>query len=223
MYQTKNYLILGIAVLLLFASCSSPTSGSGSSSISDDDSSSTNTIAESEDLFVSDGSGQTFATNIFEYGSGNGATYWTEILPASDTFTTVNVEMSKISGYKLGGFGVFFSHSDADSNDFSALTVLLNMNGEYCIGLIEDSAFSYIKEWTSNSYIIASYNVANRVCITEQSAGRYSIAVNGETIDEFEDDSDPVHDGGGYGYIAVVSPLENFPSEAVEVYFETIP
>ncbi|MDC7239503.1 MAG: hypothetical protein PQJ50_03985, partial [Spirochaetales bacterium] len=69
--------------------------------------------------------------------------------------------------------------------------------------------------------IKGGYSQYNTLRIEEyDSAGRYKLYINNTETEDFEDPGTEVHDGGTYGYLAVVTPIENFPSVPVTVYFE---
>lgn len=202
---------------LALMSCPSPTSSDtiDELDINDDD----DTYIEEDETLFSDQTGEiAFSINYFEFGSGQGATYWMEQEASEGNFEELSFDLNKVSGYKLGGFGVFFSQREKDTDDFNALSILLNADGEYCVGLIEDSSFTYIKEWTNHDNLNSGYNLENSINLT-LSGDIYTLTINDGYACEFEDASEEQHNDGGYGYLAVVSPLENFPSITVNVLF----
>jgi len=80
-----------------------------------------------------------------------------------------------------------------------------------------------LKEWTDCISLNRGYSQNNRISITSPSPGFFRISLNGVHVLEFKDSSNPVHEGGGSGYLAVVSPLENFPSIPVSIEFYPVP
>lgn len=216
----KKYKIIFCLFLLpILCSCPSPVS-STRPDVPDPDNP---PVIEKQELFVEAGSVRTFSTNIYEFGAGQGATYWVEEESAVPLFYDFSVEVKKLSGYSLGGYGVFFAQRNSVTEDFAALALIINNVGEYCVGLIEDKSFSYLKEWTDSAYLIKGYNQGNRLSISGLGQGEFRVSINGNEVFEFTDSSDPVLSGGGFGYLAVISPLENFPSIPVTVQFETQP
>lgn len=208
--------ILLLSLTILFCSCPSPVSEKTPDIPDADDP----PVVEKEDLFIDNGSSRIFSTNTYEFEAGSGATYWVEEEVSSASFYPLSVSIKKISGHSLGGFGVFFAQRDLGNTAFSALTVLINCEGEYCIGLMENQSFSYLKEWTDCSYLIQGYNQNNTLAIEGDVPGEFRISLNGSEVYQFKDSSEPVLSGGGFGYVAVVSPLENFPSIPVTIEFE---
>jgi len=218
----KTILQITILLLLLPILCGCPTPIESSSAMPPD---LTNPpLIKDPDLFIDVGSDtRLFSVNEYKLGPGEGVTYWFEEVPSALDFSTVSVNINKISGYRLGGFGVFFSQKNISTSDFSALTVLIDTERNYCIGLISEGSFSYIKTWSNHLAINSGDNRNNKITISEISDGKYQLNINEVDIWDFEDQSDPKHNGGGFGYIAVVTPLENFPSIPVSIKYENIP
>lgn len=211
-------LIISSLLVLSLCSCPSPVNDNRPD-IPDPDSPN---IVENEDLFVSNGSTRMFSTNYYEFGAGNGATYWIQEEHAVSAFYDFSVSMKKISGHSLGAFGVYFAQRSDGSVDFSSLVVFINSVGEFCVGLIDNGSFTYLREWTDCDFLIRGYNQSNSVSVKGSGTGEYRIILNGNEVLSFEDPSEPAHVGGGFGYLAVVSPLENFPSIPVSVLFENL-
>lgn len=208
-----------LLLIFLFSSCPSPTTDSSSELPIDHEP----PVLEKEDFFISNGNTRIFSTNTYEFGTGFGATYWIEESGSTESFNPFSISVKKLSGHTLGGFGVFFAQRNIGSAEFSALTVLINCQGEYCIGLIENQSFSYISQWTDCSFLIQGYNQINVISISGDVPGEYWISFNQNDVYQFKDSSEPLHSGGGFGYLAVVSPLENFPSVPVSIEFEKHP
>lgn len=205
-------------LILLFSSCPSPTGKTTYEPPEPD----IPEFVEENTLFELTDSVRLFSTNIFEYGAGNGTTYWIEEESPVPMFSDFSVRLTKISGHSLGGYGVFFAQRNSVTDDFSALAVLINTVGEFCVGLIDQGTFAYIKEWTDSDFLSYGYSLNNNLSVEAIDTGEYRILFNGEEVYSFEDSSDEPHTGGGFGYLAVVSPLENFPSVPVKVEFENL-
>ena len=218
MMRKTLLLVFMVLSLILLSSCPSPVSSNDDNSTSDPTST---VVTEAAEFFVEDsGTGETvFSLNSTSLLSSNGSTYWTSA-GSGESFSTINVTMRKTSGNNVGGFGIIFAQ-DGSGNDQSALVFMINILGEYCVGLVADNSFEYIREWTDAGSVISGYSQYNALRIEEyDSAGRYKLFINNTEVNDFEDPSSEVHDSGNYGYLAVLTPVESFPSVPVTVYFE---
>ncbi|MDC7220201.1 MAG: hypothetical protein PQJ59_09685 [Spirochaetales bacterium] len=213
----KSALLL--LVLILFSGCPTPVS----SDTEVDDSDITDIDVETDTTlydFDSDYDG-IFATNDSDVVDEGGATYWVVKEEASDSFSTVEVTVEKTSGYNSGGYGVIFAQEDSGTEDFSCLVLMINISGQYCVGLVSDSVFEFIEEWTYFDYLTQGYSQENTLRVEEdEEAGSFLIYINDSLAYDFEDPSTEPHTGGGHGYITVVTPLEDFPNDPVRVYFK---
>ena len=220
MEKAVYYLFLLMFVCLL-SSCPTPTTAT--SGDNDGGDASSLPVEESAVYFTDDtGSGETvFSLNEVSAVTSGGSTYWGEVRDENTDFSSLEIIVKKSSGSNVGGFGVIFAQRDTGTDDFSALVVMINILGEFCIGLVEENSFDYICEWASVDNIVTGYSMTNTIRIEEyESSGRYKLYINDLETEDFEDPSETVHDGGGYGYLAVVTPVEKFPSVPVTVYFE---
>ncbi|MBB6480909.1 hypothetical protein [Spirochaeta isovalerica] len=215
MKRILPFLILTVTVSF-FTACPSPT---GNSTYEPPEPELPEFVEENT-LFELNDSVRLFSTNVFEFGAGNGTTYWIEEEIPVPVFSDFAVRLTKNSGHSLGGYGVFFAQRNSGTADFSALAVFINTVGEFCVGLIEQGTFSYIKEWTDSDSLSYGYSLNNILSVEAIDTGEYRIIINGEEVYSFEDSSEEAHTGGGFGYLAVVSPLENFPSVPVKIEFE---
>jgi hypothetical protein len=177
---------------------------------------------EASTLFLSDPvtGEKVFSINTVSTLLNGGATYWSETVPEGPHFHPFEVILRKSSGHGGGGFGFYFSQRDSDRDSFSAPALFINIYGEYCAGVIHDRIFEYVLPWTGSEYLIKGYGQNNIIGIEAGSEpGQYTILFNGNFVNQWVDPSDTVHLGSGLGYLAVVTPLENFPSVPVIIRY----
>ena len=175
---------------------------------------------ESPSLFISNPLTDEIIFSFNTISSAKGATYWTEISPHNNLFEPIELTLRKTSGYSSGGYGIFFSQRDRFTNLFSCLVLFINIQGEYCTGVVTERSFTYILPWTTAEFLLKGYGQNNTLTIkSENEPGTYQIYLNGNFTNTFEDPSENIHIGNGHGYITVVTPMENFPSQPVTVIY----
>ncbi len=212
----KNYcifLLVAFSVLQL-SSCPTPVDSGHRA----DPSFGETSIVKKESLFTSIGANKVFETNIYG-NTAAGSSYWSLVSPEGGAFTPLNTKVKKISGHRLGAFGLVFGLRDSSSSSFSCLVVFINTQSEYCVGLISDGDFTYIEQWTPDNKIQSGYGVENKIEVKHIGAGTFILYINSSELCRFEDKSSAPHTGGGFGYITVVTPQEDFPGVPVLVEF----
>ena len=175
-------------------------------------------IEENSSLFVKDGVTGVieFTTNDTRYSEQFGYTLWSQEGLVSDPFTNLNVTLSKLSGNDVAGYGVIFG-----SHDDTMLVVLINTKKEFIIGELTGNLFTVLQSWDDAPGLKSGYNQTNIIDITYDSGtGEFDLSFNGEWITTFRDDDAPFHTQGKYGYIVVISPMDDFPNIPVSITFK---
>ncbi len=172
----------------------------------------------------------------------NGSTEWMPGDYKEMPMEYVEIEVSKYSGSPSYGYGVIFCVQDdtdpSDSTDdsgFNYLTVMIDVNGNFCIGKVTDTDknsdpdFEYIsiggKNWTPGSSLSKGYSQVNRIKVQYTGNNTFEITFNNDDSNKitFEYNQSPQFVmQGRYGYIAVIAPDENFPDTPVDVRFRQV-
>lgn len=176
------------------------------------------TAVQNSDLFVKDeDSGVvSFSTSDEAYIGEYGYTLWTEEPEVFTPFVRLNVTLSKISGDEYAGYGVVFCSSEE-----TMLVLLINTKKEYLIGKLTGNAFTPMPGWEESPDLLSGYNRTNTVDITrDPESGSFKVSFNGGKPVTFRDDEDPFLTGGRNGFMAVISPRDNFPEVPVNVTFK---
>lgn len=213
------YFIL-ILLLVLLSGCKMDDSGSGSGD--DDDN---NDVVIETDWTDESSNSVRFFTNDPLCSDYNGTTFWKIGTYQEAEMKTITVKVSKTSGYRYSGYGIIFCVQDSDN----FLTVLIDTQRGYTAGKVVDGEYTPLIEfspnvyWGDSEYLTIGYGVSNEISVNYDESNNFTISFNGhDNIITFNDSEAPFFTGGYYGYIATVSPYENFPNEPVEVYFEPV-
>lgn len=183
----------------------------------------TGTVTEDSALFeAADGSEgvYVFRTNDTAYSGGSGWSFWTLVGEDSRPFPGYSAALVKTSGNSRAGYGIVFCHEGSGSAE-TMLVAMINVSGEYLVGEVVGAEFSALVPWTSSGRLKTGYNQRNEVAVF-LSDGAFSLWLNGESVETFEDEEPPLHTGGRCGFLAVVSPLDDFPGTPVRVTFEEL-
>jgi len=175
-------------------------------------------IEVNSELFALDGDTGiiSFTTNDVKYSGKNGYTLWTEETVVQDPFIHLNVTLNKTSGNEAAGYGVVLG-----SHDGTMLVVLINTYQEFIIGELTGNLFTELQSWEKDESLKSGYNKLNIIDISCNSGtDNFSLSFNGGEINSFRDDEEPFHLSGKNGYMAVISPLDNFPETPVSITFK---
>ncbi|MCL2720156.1 MAG: hypothetical protein FWD47_02315 [Treponema sp.] len=172
------------------------------------------------ELDINDGyTKTTFSTNNKNHWTYEGFTMWTVWGDDVTPFESRTVKMEKPSGHSSGGYGIVFCHGEYEingSNTYVMLVVMIRNSGQYIIGKViggDFTDFSWWKPFTQRTGI-------NEIKVDYiESSNEYRLTINDVELERFSDDSIPVLTGGKNGYIAVVSPLDNFPITGININF----
>lgn len=162
-----------------------------------------------------------FWTNDTRYEGGDGHTFWTPVGDVLEPFREQAAALTKFCGNGRAGYGIVFCHGTAEDGRESMLTAMINTAGEFIVGEVTGAAFTALIPWTACSWLKTGYNQRNEVRVT-LSDGTFALRLNGRATAEFEDSEPPFHETGRGGFIAVISPLDEFPESPVHVRFEEL-
>jgi len=183
------------------------------------------TTEETTSLFKeqSDGS-YTFETNDSAYTNKDGYTLWTitQTISNTQTFAPFSTAVVKSHGNTGYGYGVIFNANTNSSGKTSLLCVLIRTTGEFAVGKVENGLYSDIQYWTENSYIKQGLGVDNIITIAKlNESNEYSVTFNGssDSTVKFSDTGSYIYSNGSRGYVVVLAPDENFPTNRVVVSF----
>ncbi len=129
----------------------------------------------------------------------------------------------KTSGNGWAGFGIVFCHVDPGDplQEESMLLVMINTQQQYSLGEVNGSRYSAYTTptWITCPQLARGYGVPNRVRVTRDAAGQFTLYMNGEVVRSFRDGRVPAPAGGGGGHLVVISPQDSFPGTPVSVTF----
>ena len=164
-----------------------------------------------------------FRTNDTKYRTREGTTMWTVWDEGSGDFESRTVGMTKSSGYSGGGYGMVFCHGEYEiDGDFihAMLVIMINNDGQYIVGKVTGGVFTDFGWWKTTPHITKSAGYFNELKVDYiQETGKYRLEINGYEIEHFSDDNFPALRSGRNGYIAVITPFDNFPWSGVDIYF----
>jgi hypothetical protein len=216
------FVVLFPLVVLLPAGCPvsyiGPAGGSG-------DVGTGGTVQQVSSLFVQQANGSyDFTTNDSAYIGPNGFTLWS-LAPADQaTFVRRTVSLSKASGELYAGYGIVFCQYDTGSPALveSMLLVMINAAQQYTVGEATGSTYTPYTSplWVPSTSLVRGYGVSNTVEVTRDETGLFSLFLNSGLEMTFRDGRTPLRVGGRDGYLAVISPYDNFPNIPVSVLFK---
>lgn len=182
-------------------------------------------LLEETSLFAED-SNQTgvylFETNDSKYLNKDGYTIWaTNKTNQSNSFETITMEMSKISGRAEAGYGIVFCEQQIDDKPYM-LTVLINANGLYTIGKIINGMFYHLEDnWKFSNHINKGYGFKNQISISyDNSKNSFLLKINESDITTFTVPEKISFKDSKSGFVVVISNKEAFPVKPVKIEFE---
>ena len=162
-----------------------------------------------------------FKVNNPVYAGTYGYSFWVMKEPFETVFTGVGLELSKISGHVDGGYGLIFCQTQTDDG-VVYLVLLINRSGEYCVGKIVHNRFFYLERWKKSENLISGPAMVNTIRVERTDLSEYKYYFNDQVTGIILDNGENIATGGGWGFVAVVSPLDKFPSTPVEVHFKVL-
>jgi hypothetical protein len=218
-----NKIYVLICFILLFSSCPTPYTPQKESGLPEDDT----PISLAEDLFAETGFDEydrkitSFLLNDNTYWNENGCTLWSLKDEAEEEpFTTRKVILSKITGSNIAGYGLVICQKLRPGYGQTMLTIMINTEQNYAIGKVIGGNYHSLKSWTYSKYLEKGYGRPNELKITyDKTAKEYTLLINNNEVEKFKDETEPVHENGKNGYIAVISPQDKFPQNPVEIIF----
>jgi hypothetical protein len=220
--------LMGALALACLCACSSPCTdrpkeggGSGDQDAADPLS------AEVESLFTpsTDSSGNAFfdfETRDSAYITDRGYTLWALRAAPQDPFVSRTVVLNKLGGNPSAGYGLVFCSRRADAHaDETMLVAMIDAQQEYAIGEAVGSTYRPIVSWTYSPLLKLGYGQANELGLSLDGETRvFTLSINGEAVAEFSPMENDYYCGGGNGYLAVISPEDDFPRNPVHIIYQ---
>lgn len=202
--KSKSILVLFIIIMVFTFSC--------------DNGSTTPAPVIETILWESDGYGYIqYSTNDeANYGIGKYNYYPTsDQLPHSNT----TYYLIRKSGSMGAGYGGIFCYND--SSNFYRF--LISGYGSYKISEKIDGTYTTLQDWIFSADILTGYDQLNKIEITRDGSGIFSIIINDNLTDTFNPNGTDSGFSGFYTYIST-SDNELFPDEANDTRFKmTVP
>jgi len=182
------------------------------------------TPQQNDELFVqqSDPQNWHFTTADTAYWGPSGYTLWSLSLPDQEPFAQREVSLVKTSGNAWAGFGLVLSHVDSAGAALeSMLLVMINTQQQYTIGEVNGSHFNPYTSptWVTSPNLTRGYGGSNDVKVTRDAGGQFTLYLNQVQTATFRDGRTDAPDGGGNGFLVVISPQDSFPQIPVSVSF----
>jgi len=213
-------IILMPLVVLLPSGCPSPAGGNPGPI---DDPGTGGVVEQKSDLFVQQNGGYGFTTNDTAYWGPNGYTLWALPLAGQQTFTQRDVTLIKSSGNAYAGYGIIFCHYDTGNPSLgeTMLVVMINTQQQYSVGEAIGSVYTPYTSatWMQSLSLTRGYGVTNDLKVKRDADGLFHLSLNSIEAMTFHDGRTPLREGGGDGYLAVISPQDSFPTNPVTVSY----
>ena len=184
-------------------------------------------IEENASLFEKHGKTYIFDTNDTSYIKPGGYTLWART-HTINSYSNFKVKLTKTAGQSMSGYGIVFNETKSGTLKHSMLCVLINLEGKYAIGKIENGKYKNIQWWqegyeesTTLNRLQKGLGAQNTVEIRYNFIlHQYELWLNGYKIRNFEDTRTQPVQTGRRGYVVVLSANEDFPTRNVRVEFE---
>lgn len=187
-------------------------------------------IEQNNDLFeVSENSEVEFVfkTNNKSFIREDGYTIWCEKFENNtDNFIPIKCKVQKISGISEMGYGIIFCSKTESLTQNYLLTVLINTKQQYNVGKVKNGKFISLSNGWNYSNVLYAGNSVNEIEVDYINDGqsynkKFKLKLNGYEIIYFSDPEqvDPVFKNTMSGYVASISPLEDFDTSRVEVKY----
>lgn len=162
-----------------------------------------------------------FRTNDPARKGPRGHTYWYLGSGVQEPFVSRAAYLSKASGNAEAGYGLVICNRplEAGGTRETMILVMINNQGKFIVGEAAGTDFQAIIPWKPSSALRKGANQRNHVRVA-LADGVFSLSFNGVLAATFKDALEPLHDAGADGFVAVVSPLDEFPGVPVEIAFE---
>ena len=177
-------------------------------------------VAVSTELFrPTDAEGEwRFFTNDDANALPWGKSFWSPAGDSQDPFESWSLIVTKDGGEAYAGYGMILCHG-GDGTTESMLTVMLRCDGYFQAAEVIGADYRPFDDWRRIDAIDEGYGRENEISVERDSGGTFTLRINGVEICRFSDDEEPFHDGGAQGFLAVVSPLEDFPDFPVSIRY----
>jgi len=159
-------------------------------------------------------------TNDRRFSRLHGSSVWLPLDDNSqDPFDSWEVEVTKSSGDRNAGYGIVLCQQRDSEGIESMLTVMIRVDRYYQIGKVVGKKYTKLLGWRFSKRLKGGYGISNRIEV-EREDGEFVLTFNGGEVVRFRDKKEPIHEGGVQGFLAVISPLESFPSVPVDIGFK---
>ncbi|CAD7837755.1 hypothetical protein S1OALGB6SA_1358 [Olavius algarvensis spirochete endosymbiont] len=162
-------------------------------------------------------------TNDKQFSRLYGSSVW---LPLSanpqNPFDVWRVTVSKSSGEENAGYGIVLCQQMVSNDVEAMLTVMIRVDRYYQIGKVIGKKYTKLTGWKYSRNLNGGYGIVNEIEV-ERGSGEWVLSFNGEETERFKDEEEPMLEGGIQGFLAVISPLERFPSIPVDIKFKEMP
>lgn len=172
-----------------------------------------------DELFSAGEDGETVLITFDEryLNGGKGYTLWTlEEARGGLEFEAVEVTVQKMSGDSRAGYGVAFCAQERGGKQHM-LVALVNCEQQYQLGKVIGGSYRALHGWKTGGSLERGY-AANTIQIRRE-GGQFVLSFNGQEAERFSDSVESDLNSGRLGYVAVISPHEDFPHVPVEIRY----
>jgi hypothetical protein len=159
-----------------------------------------------------------FSTNDEENALPHGKSFWYPTGDLQATFGSWSLIVTKEGGEAYAGYGMIFCHG-SDGSEESMLTAMIRCDGYFQVAEVVGADYRPLDDWIADDAIIEGYGRENEISVSRSTGGTFTLLINSIEVYQFTDDEEPFHTGGAQGFLAVVSPLEDFPDVPVSVRY----
>ena len=123
----------------------------------------------------------------------------------------------------MPGYGIVFCQYDTNNafHDETMLVVMINTKQQYSVGEATGAIYTPYTNptWIEDKSLVLGYGMQNEVLVTRDAGGLFTLSLNGTAAMTFRDGRTPLREGGGEGYLAVISPQDSFPATTVSISY----
>ncbi len=165
-----------------------------------------------------------FSTNDTTNALPYGKSFWYPAEDSQEPFERWSLIATKDGGERYAGYGMILCHGSRECGEDgeereTMLTVMIRCDGYFQVAEVLGTDYRPFENWLPNDAIEQEYGRENKLTVEREANGVFTLLINDIDVYRFVDDEEPYHSGGTQGFLAVVSPHEDFPDFPVTIRY----